>query len=429
MNIVERARRFWQSLRAMAARSAWDWRRCPHCGDTLTTKWGYYRRRPWFLDGRQTVEVQRHRCRACQKTYSETSALLVSGSWYAREVHRFAVDHWQHVGSSVRRTAEVLRSLMGRQERWLFWRPLAEPPPAEAECHLSGSTVERWLDAAGVAAAETVDDQLAGVSTSGQVATDGLWARLVGGKTRVLMALVDSVTGLIWPPVVAEGEAEADDWEPLFERAKQAGLALDALRGVASDGASGLSAYLSRVLDWVNHQRCVFHLWRGLAGELRAQSNAAAQGLVGAAARAVQRKTRRELVGLVRAVLDASSEADARLALAALAAHAYGAGLAVSVGEHLDAALVHLLAYNRGLVRASPEWLWRDFRLRLSHGRNHGSDERLERAALVWAIYHNFTPAQVRSERKRTYRRPGRSPLELAGCSPGPYSYLDALSV
>ncbi len=87
---------------------------------------------------------------------------------------------------------------------------------------------------------------------------------------------------------------------------------------------------------------------------------------------------------------------------------------------------MYLLAFNQGLVRVSPEWAWRDYRLRVSRGRNHGSDPRLERASLVWAIYHNFTPAQCRSERKRHYRRPGLSCLEVAGAPPGQVSYLDA---
>ena len=97
--------------------------------------------------------------------------------------------------------------------------------------------------------------------------------------------------------------------------------------------------------------------------------------------------------------------------------------------EHLDAALVYLNRYNEGLVRVGPEWLWRDFRLRVSRGRNHGSDERLERAALVWQIYANFTPAQGRKEKKRKYKRPGKTSLELAGVPPGSLSYLDALAV
>jgi hypothetical protein len=79
--------------------------------------------------------VQRHMCHSCHHTYSEGSALLIRGSWYAREVHRCAIDYWQHLGTSLRRTAEVVRSWLGKQERYLLWRPL-EAAPAEAdECH------------------------------------------------------------------------------------------------------------------------------------------------------------------------------------------------------------------------------------------------------------------------------------------------------
>jgi hypothetical protein len=429
LHIVERARAFVQSLRELAGRSAWDWRRCPRCGETLTYRNGSYTRHPWCFEGRRAVRVQRHRCHRCRRTYSERSARLVRGSWYAREVHRCAVDHWQHVGSSARRTAELLRSWLGRQERWQLWRPVDAPPAGPARCYLSASTVARWLDRAGRAAERTVAGQLAGVPGSGQVATDGLWARLRGGATRVVLLLVDGASGVLWPPVVVAHEATAPPWAQLFARATPAGLALETLCGVTSDGARGVGAYLNQALEWVNHQRCVFHLWRGRGGELAAAARAAASGLSGAAAEAARRQARRELVGLLRGVLDAASEADARAALATLAAHPLESGLARAVAEHLEAALVHLKRYNRGLVRVAPEWCWRDFRLRLSHGRNHGSDERLERAALVWAIYRNFEPAQERYERKRRYRHPGQSPLAVAGAPPGACSYLDALAV
>ena len=103
--------------------------------------------------------------------------------------------------------------------------------------------------------------------------------------------------------------------------------------------------------------------------------------------------------------------------------------LAQKVYLLLDRLLYHLLPVHQGLMRVAPEWLWRDFRLRLSHGRNHGSQNRLEQAAAVWMVYHNFTPAQRRSERKRTYKHPGQSPLQVAGACPGEISYLDALGV
>ena len=429
MNIIERGQAFLQELRDLAERRAWEWRRCPQCGETWTCKWGHYPRHPWTLTGRQTVWVQRHWCHRCQGTYSEQSAWLIRGSWYAREVHRCAIDHWQHVGTSVRRTAEVLRSWLGRQERWQLWRPL-DAPPAEAErCTLSPSTVQRWLNTAGEHARQSVVGQLAGVPTSGQLTTDGLWARLRGSTKRVVLLLCDSVSGVVWPPVVATGEEAAAQWRGLFLRARVAGLVVDELWGVTSDGATGIAGYLRARLSWVLHQRCVFHLWRQLAGELVRQTAAAAAGLPEAAAKAVQRQGRRELVALVRSVLDAPDEAAARAALEPLAAHPQGCALAAARRPHVAAAHVCHRRFTRELVRVSPEWCWRDFRVGLGHGRNHGSVARLERAALRWAIYRNLTPAQVRRERKRVYRTAGLSPLARAGAPPGAVSYLDALAI
>jgi hypothetical protein len=173
----------------------------------------------------------------------------------------------------------------------------------------------------------------------------------------------------------------------------------------------------------------VFHLWRALTGELTARVNEAAAGLVEAGAKQVRRATRRGLVGLIRAVFDAPTHLDAQRAFTRLAAHRWGKELARLIDEHLDEALVHLLDYNQGLGRTTPEWLWRDFRRRVSHGRNHRTDRRLERAALVFAVYHNFAPTQERSEHTRRYRHPGRCPLAVAGIPPKGISYLDALSV
>jgi transposase-like protein len=434
MNIVDKARAFVHSLEALARKTAWDWRKCPRCGNDETIRYGTYKVHPWFLDGRREVVIQRHYCRGCRKTYSEQSPYLVRGSWYAREVHRYGVDLCQHGRTSLRRAADLVRSLLGHQERWLIWRLFA-PEPEEAEkCRLSPSTLYRWLDHAGEAAKGTIKGQLAGAKTSGQVGVDGLWARLratsdaAGEKTkRVVLVIVDSVTGLIYPPVVAKGEEDEAPWKRLFGRAQQAGLSR--LRGVTSDGASGLLGYLAKTLYFANHQRCVFHIWRNLGGELTKAVAEGAKDLVGETAKVARKAARRELTGLVHAVLDAKDEVEAERALVALRAHRLGGRLALLLTEHLDAALVYLNQYNKGLVRVGPEWLWRDFRLRVSRGRNHGSDERLERAALVWAVYANFTPAQGRKERKRKYKRPGKTSLELAGIPPGSLSYLDALGV
>jgi transposase-like protein len=427
MNIIERGRAFLQSLRELAGCSAWDWKRCPQCGSMLTIKNGSYRRHPWFLERRETVRVQRHWCRTCSRSYSEQSALLVGGSWYAREVHRAAVDHWQHVGTSLRRTAEILRSWMGRQERWRLWRPLDDA--ASERCYLAASTVQRWLDVAGQEAEASVPGQLQGIAQSEELGTDGLWARLRGKAKRVVLLLADSVTGLLWPPLVARGEESAAPWQRLFERARRAGLDWERIRGVTSDGAQGIIAFLRCTLVWVQHQRCVWHIWRNLAGDLAQAMAQAAANVADDLADEVRDRVRAELVVLIHGVIDAHSYEQAEVALVALLSHPQGAAIGQFLNEQLDRILVHLVAYYAGLLRVTPEWYWRDFRLRLSRGRNHRSEIRLERAALVWAIYHNFEPAQWRSERKRHYRHPGQSPLQVAGVPPGQVSYLDALGV
>lgn len=428
MNIIERGRAHLQSLIALAKRTVWDWKQCPNCGSTRTSCWGTYGRNPWFLgQGRREIRIQRHMCYQCGHTYSEQSALLVRGSWYARDVHRCALDHWQHLGTSLRRTAETVRSWLGRQERWLLWRPLDAAP--NERCHLSASTVHRWLDGAGKNAQASVEGQLSGIGQTQAVGTDGLWAKLKGKAQRVVLLVVDSVSGLIYPPVVAKGEESAGPWQRLFEGAKRAGLDLEALRGVTSDGAQGLIAYLRRELAWVQHQRCVWHVWRNLGGELSRAASKAAEGLTGEAAEQARKQARAELGELIHRIIDAKSYEQAEAALATLLGHPLGATIGKLLNEQLDRVLVHLLNYYRGLPRVTPEWYWRDFRLRLSRGRNHRSDQRLERAALVWAIYHNFEPAQWRCERKRHYRYPGQSALEVAGAPPGQVSYLDALGI
>ena len=421
MNMIERGRQFVQRLRGLAGRSVWEWRQCPRCGSEWTIKNGSYIRRPWTLAGRQVVRVQRHLCQECGKSYSETSPWLVRGSWYARDVHRCAVDHWVHVGSSFRRIASVLRSWMGRQERWLLWHVEASEAESLERCYLCASTVHRWVGGAGKKAQKNIQDQWEDVPNSGQFGTDGLWARLRGRGQRVLLLLVDTVTGVVWTTYVAAGEKHAKVWEGLFRRAKRAGLSWRDLDSVVSDGAQGLLSFLRTLLGRVHHQRCVWHFWRNLAGDIAK--------VVAAVAKGAQDQVRKDLRRLLHAVIDAASYQEAEEALQLLRAYPGAAQLAQKVHEQLDRLLYHLLPSHEGLVRISPEWLWRDFRLRLSHGRNHGSDERLAQAGALWMVYHNFTPAQWRSERKRKYKHPGLSPLQVVGAAPGEISYLDALEV
>lgn len=421
MNMIDRGRLFVQWLLKLAGYTAWEWRRCPHCGSTWTIKNGSYKRRPWTFGGRQVVRVQRHLCHACHRSYSEEKAWLVRGSWYGREVHRCAVDHWTHVRSSLRRTAEHLRSLLGHQERWLLWHVWEEAEMLRERCYLAASTVHRWTGKAGKKAEQGIADQWVGVENSGHFGADGLWAKLCGKITRVVLGLGDTVTGMVWAICVAEGEESAKQWVPLFQRAKKAGLALEEINGLVSDWSQGLFSFMREFLGHVHHQRCVWHFWRSLAGDMAR--------VLSAIAEEAREEAGKELKGLLHAVIDARSYEAAEKALQRLGTHPGAEALAQKLYLQFDYLLYHLLPCHEGLVRVSPEWLWRDFRLRLSRGRNHGSESRLEQAALCWMVYHNFTPAQWRSERKRKYKHPGLSPLQVAGASPGEISYLDALEV
>ena len=173
----------------------------------------------------------------------------------------------------------------------------------------------------------------------------------------------------------------------------------------------------------------MWHLWRTLSSDISQAASQAAQGLEGDAATQAREQAKQDLKTHIRDVLDAKTYDQAEQALVTLSKLPLADKIAKALNHHLDRLLLHTLDYCQGLQRVTPEWCWRDFRLRLSRGRNHRSERRLERAALVWAIYHNFTPAQYRSERKRRYRHPGLSPLEVAGFPPENVSYLDALGV
>ena len=124
----------------------------------------------------------------------------------------------------MRRAAEWLRSWLGRQERWLVWKMVGVREAGREECHLAASTLHRWLKQAGAKARASVPGQWAGVESSGQMGTDGLWARMRGGGKRVLFLLVDTGTGVVWTTVVAAGEDAAEEWGKLFARVKEAGL-------------------------------------------------------------------------------------------------------------------------------------------------------------------------------------------------------------
>ncbi len=59
-------------------------------------------------------------------------------------------------------------------------------------------------------------------------------------------------------------------------------------------------------------------------------------------------------MSLIHGTVDAKSEAAAKVALAKLAAHCLGGGLAAMLRRDIEKLLVHQLTYNEGLLRVTP---------------------------------------------------------------------------
>ncbi|RME85825.1 MAG: hypothetical protein D6775_01795 [Caldilineae bacterium] len=109
-----------------------------------------------------------------------------------------------------------------------------------------------------------------------------------------------------------------------------------ATAGVSSDGAQGLVSYLRRRLSWVQHQRCVWHLWRNLRKPPARAAKQAGEGLDKEAAKRKRQKVREELGTLIHGVIDAASHEQVEQALQALRHHPFGAGIAAFLNLHLD---------------------------------------------------------------------------------------------
>jgi len=100
--------------------------------------------------------------------------------------------------------------------------------------------VHRWLDDAGQTAQASIAGQLRGIAQTQVVGTDGLWAKLKDAPNASCSGGGQRQRWVYRP--CGEGEESAGPWQRVFARAQQAGLDLDALRGVTrmAPGVTGL---------------------------------------------------------------------------------------------------------------------------------------------------------------------------------------------
>jgi len=404
-----------------------DPRRCPTCGSNLTKKNGGYRRSPRDLGGLRTVRMQRHYCHTCRGTYSEPRPDIAPHAWYTRRVQRKFIDLYTTIGGSLRRDAEWLTAEITGRGRTFGWDVLARcswwergPEPAP-EIELSHTTGWRWVQAAG-AQWQSHDKPYASLRQSGLVAADATYVQVRGVWTAIL-GIVDGITRLTFGPfrlTSAESDAEI---ERAFDLAAAAGLDLERIRVLLSDGAAGFREFLARCLHWAAHQRCLFHLWRNVWPIITRYGAAAGQDWATA------------LKLALAAVWDAGRRAEAEVALRLLVSVFGSQAIAQEavriVEETFEQAMTHLTAGMAEVSRSTAvcEWVWRYYKERVRQMGGFMSADGCTNFTALWGLALNFRRYQRRKERLRQYKHPGQCPLELAGAMVHGVTWLDAVGL
>jgi transposase-like protein len=422
MNIIHQAKEFVQRLL-----NPNDPRRCPYCGKRMTKKNGSYEVTIRDLDGRgaHRERCQRRWCHLCHKSYSGQDPRRAKHARYTRRVQRKGLDMYFHLGGSLRRTTEFLRSEINGTERTRIWDPLArsqpEPQPA---VKLSHTTLWRWEQRAGHQARQHQRANLwQGVLRfSGALVADGSGVAIRGVGVPVHL-ISDAVSRVVLRlqrlpqesdlAILGQFRAALKTWE----------LRVEAVKVLVSDGASGYQYVMAEFLRQAGQQRSLFHLWRNVLPAIKTY-----QAKVG------QELAKQFRAGL-KAVWEASSLAAAQELLAALKENWAKASqlnkVWFVVDRTLTQALTHTLGLVKGIERSNTvaERFFRRYKQRLRPMGGFMSVEGCDNFNALWMVYFNFEPYQVRKERKKRYCHPGRCPLEIGEVDAQGLTWLDVVGI
>jgi len=421
MNIIECARGFVKELLHPI-----DARRCPYCHHSLTKKHGFYGVTIRDLDGVRQEKVQRYWCHLCRRTYSLPDPRREACARYTRRVQRKALDLYFHVGASLRAAAEWLRSEINRcTERALIWDPLLRHQPApEAVARLEHTTIWRWEQK--LAQRVKARAQQGGfqrlIRFSGALVADATGICIRGVSTP-LHLIADAVTrvGLAVSRLRTESE-------PVIAGQFRLVLAWWALVPeqvlvLLSDGALYYRYVLDRLLRWAKQQRSLFHLWRNLTPHLQAFAEHAAD------------EAMQMLLDMIHAVWDASSLSEAEEAFSTLQTlwshYSPLQPVLHIIRQSLQEALLHTSRVIDGMGRTSnvAERFFRRYKQRVRRMGCFMSTGGCDAFNLLWHIYINLEPYQLRHEQKRLYRHPGLCPFQVANADTQGIAWLDAVGV
>jgi len=420
MNILEQARGFVQSLRV-----AKDGRQCPSCGLRLTKKNGSYRRTLRDVGGAQQVRVQRYWCYVCGKSYSLPDWRWAPYQRYARRVQRKALDLYVHFSGSLRAVRDVVRGEVapgaGRSRVWEPWLARAEPE-APGAC-LSHVTVWRWLQRAGERARQHLAARAwAGVTHfSGQLVADAT-AVCVRGVWHSVHLIAD-----LRSRVALSVERLLDDERKVLQGRFRAtlhawGLKASQVRLLVTDGANVYVGVLEKVLRQAVHQRCLYHLWRNIRPAIQTYKQQAGE------------KAALLVRFAIKALWRIETLEDAYLGLADLERTFGHSAQLKDTLRTIRRSLREAMAHTRDPTfseRTSnvAERFFRGFKGRVRRMGCFMSLPGCDRFIAAWQVYAAFQPSQARRERKRHYRFPGQSPLQIAQAPVEGLSWLDALQI
>ncbi len=422
MNIIQQAKEFVQRLLHPN-----DPRRCPDCGKTMTKKNGTYGATLRDLGGQGAVPERRQRrwCHLCRKPYYVEDPRRAKYARYTRQVQRKGLDMYFHLGSSLRRTTDFLRSEINGTGRALIWNPLARSQPEPAPpVKLSHTTLWRWEQHAGKQAQKHQRAKLwQGVlHFSGALVADGTGIVIRGVRVPVHL-ISDAVSRVVLRFQRLREESELAVRGQFRAALKTWGLKGAAVKVLVSDRASWYQAAIAELLRQARQQYSLLHLWRNVLPAIRAYQ-----------ARVGKERAKQFRAGL-KAVWGASNLAAAQELLAALKDR-WGTISELKevwpvVEETLSQAMTHTLGLVTGIERSNTvaERFFGRYKQRLRPMGGFMSKEGCNNFNALWMVYFNFEPYQVRKERKKRYCHPGCCPLEIGAVDTQGLNWLDVVGI
>jgi len=328
--------------------------------------------------------------------------------------------------------AEFIRGeLCPGEGRSVVWEPWCrrrkrrkEPPP-----RLSHTTVWRWIQREGRKVREGEKGLWGGViGFRGVLSADSTGIK-VKNWSQVVHVIVEDVSGVIMSlSRLREEEKNKRIIQEFRELFRRWGLKLKEVILLISDGEEIYRQVLNLVLCGVYQQRCLFHIWRNVGGEIKRYESEEGEEKGG--------EFRRKL----KEALNAGSWRESRIKIRELMKEYKSRRNLHSMLRKVERVLFELFGYKLCRERGRPpdrvrrttamaESIFSKLKDRVKRMKCFMSERGSDNFLALWQVYYNFEPTQVRRERKRVYRGGGKSPLERGGAQVEGVSWLDAVGV